>query len=352
VSSPRGEAGIGKTELLRRIVHDASDAGVSVLRGQGDPLERTRPFGVIAAALDLRPGSADPNRARAGRAILGEAPGGGAVPGSAGARFLVIDQVLELLDHACRDGPVVLALEDVHWADDATMSALDAVMTWLRHVPLRQWDRDAERGVAYYHRFLAPPLVRLAVFLGRRDLAARVVAALREGAELAPEVPTVQSCAWRCRGLLDGDPALLLRAVDSSRRGGRVHDHALTCEDAASLLLQAGEPDHAKQLLREAQGVHDRLGASRAALRVAAQLRRLGVRRGARGPRQQERQGWAGLTASETAVADLVAAGLTNGEVARRLHLSPHTVNTHLRHVFQKLSVSNRTELAAQAARR
>jgi DNA-binding CsgD family transcriptional regulator len=43
----------------------------------------------------------------------------------------------------------------------------------------------------------------------------------------------------------------------------------------------------------------------------------------------------------------LVAEGLANGAVARRLYMSPHTVNTHLRHVFAKLGVSNRVALAA-----
>jgi len=42
-----------------------------------------------------------------------------------------------------------------------------------------------------------------------------------------------------------------------------------------------------------------------------------------------------------------VAEGLTNGAVARRLYISPHTVNTHLRHVFAKLGVQNRVALAA-----
>jgi DNA-binding CsgD family transcriptional regulator len=44
-------------------------------------------------------------------------------------------------------------------------------------------------------------------------------------------------------------------------------------------------------------------------------------------------------------VSVLVAEGLTNGAVARRLYVSPHTVNTHLRHVFAKLGVSNRVQL-------
>jgi DNA-binding CsgD family transcriptional regulator len=47
-----------------------------------------------------------------------------------------------------------------------------------------------------------------------------------------------------------------------------------------------------------------------------------------------------------------VAQGLTNRQAARRLHISPHTVNTHLRHVFQKLSVTTRAELAAMIASR
>ena len=43
----------------------------------------------------------------------------------------------------------------------------------------------------------------------------------------------------------------------------------------------------------------------------------------------------------------LVAEGLTNGAVAGRLYIWPHTVNTHLRHVFAKLGVTNRVALAA-----
>jgi DNA-binding CsgD family transcriptional regulator len=57
------------------------------------------------------------------------------------------------------------------------------------------------------------------------------------------------------------------------------------------------------------------------------------------------------LTASERKVSELVADGLTNRDVARRLHVSPHTVNTHLRHVFQKLGVATRAELAARVVR-
>jgi DNA-binding CsgD family transcriptional regulator len=54
--------------------------------------------------------------------------------------------------------------------------------------------------------------------------------------------------------------------------------------------------------------------------------------------------GWAALTTSELTVARLVAEGLTNREVAERLFVSPHTVNSHLRHVFSKLAINSRVE--------
>lgn len=61
--------------------------------------------------------------------------------------------------------------------------------------------------------------------------------------------------------------------------------------------------------------------------------------------------GWEALTDAERRVAQLVAGGLANREVAERLYLSRYTVETHLKHVFTKLGVSSRAELAALAPR-
>ena len=60
-------------------------------------------------------------------------------------------------------------------------------------------------------------------------------------------------------------------------------------------------------------------------------------------------RGWAGMTDSELAVARLVAQGLSNREAAERLFVSPHTVSSHLRHVFAKLGVNSRVELTRLA---
>jgi len=61
--------------------------------------------------------------------------------------------------------------------------------------------------------------------------------------------------------------------------------------------------------------------------------------------------GWDALTPSEREVAALIATGMTNSQVAARLHLSPHTVDGRLRRVFAKLGVNTRVELTAEYAR-
>lgn len=57
------------------------------------------------------------------------------------------------------------------------------------------------------------------------------------------------------------------------------------------------------------------------------------------------RHGWPSLTPAELRVARLVALGLSNRAVARELVVSPHTVDSHLRHAFAKLGVASRVQL-------
>ena len=72
----------------------------------------------------------------------------------------------------------------------------------------------------------------------------------------------------------------------------------------------------------------------------------------ARGERKRPRHGWAALTPTEHQVVNLVAEGLTNQQIAERLIMGRATVKTHLEHIFAKLDVTSRTEVALQAARR
>jgi predicted ATPase/DNA-binding CsgD family transcriptional regulator len=70
------------------------------------------------------------------------------------------------------------------------------------------------------------------------------------------------------------------------------------------------------------------------------------------GGRKRPATGWASLTPAELDVVRLVSEGLRNDAIARRLFIAPGTVKVHLSHIFAKLGVTTRTELAAQAASR
>ena len=74
--------------------------------------------------------------------------------------------------------------------------------------------------------------------------------------------------------------------------------------------------------------------------------------RRARGRRRRPPGGWDSLTPTEVRVAELVTEGLTNPQIAERMFVSPGTVKTHVTHIFRKLDLHSRTELAAQAGER
>lgn len=74
------------------------------------------------------------------------------------------------------------------------------------------------------------------------------------------------------------------------------------------------------------------------------------ARRG-RGERKRPSKGWASLTPTELDVVRLAREGLGNKEIAARLFVSPRTVQAHLSHVYLKLGVSSRVQLAQEASR-
>jgi DNA-binding CsgD family transcriptional regulator len=70
-----------------------------------------------------------------------------------------------------------------------------------------------------------------------------------------------------------------------------------------------------------------------------------------RGERKRPTSGWASLTPTERNVVRLVREGLANKDIATRLFVSPRTVQTHLTHVYTKLGLTSRVQLAQEAAR-
>ncbi|MBW4721484.1 AAA family ATPase [Saccharothrix obliqua] len=187
-----------------------------------------------------------------------------------------------------------------------------------------------------------PQLVRLALRAGGRRQAEGVVDAVRSLAADNPGVASLTGAAAHAEGLLTGDPAAFDLAVRAYRESPRPFALASALEDGARVTR---DRDAAVGFLNEALARYATTGARRDTGRVRRRLRGLGVRPLAAAAGRRPATGWDSLTESELRVVRLVAEGLTNRETAGRLFLSPHTVDSHLRHAFAKLGLSSRVEL-------
>jgi DNA-binding CsgD family transcriptional regulator len=197
---------------------------------------------------------------------------------------------------------------------------------------------------------LGTDLVRLALAAGEPELARPVAATVKSHAR-DMNASSAQGSALLCQGLVDGDSGVLARAVAEFRASGWLPHVAVACEETATALARDDDLAAARPLFEEALAVYERLGARRDSARALATMRSLGMRRGTRTAHRRALKGWDSLTPTESDVVRLTVAGLTNREIGERLFISRRTVQTHLSHVFTKLEISTRVELAADAAR-
>ena len=120
-------------------------------------------------------------------------------------------------------------------------------------------------------------------------------------------------------------------------------------ENAAVLSAHEGDAGAAHAAYVAAVDVYSRLGAAWDVRRADSRLRPLGVRRGTRGPRRRPATGWQALTPTELRVAELVAAGRSNPDIAAELLLSRRTVQGHVSHILAKLGAHSRIDIAREA---
>jgi ATP/maltotriose-dependent transcriptional regulator MalT len=127
-----GEPGIGKTSLIAALADRASAGGCLVLGGRATELERDFPFGLFVDALDGYLGSLDARSfGRLGADELGELASvfpalrssgpAGVSPSTAAERFRAHHAARELIERVAAPCPLVLLLDDIHWADDASL---------------------------------------------------------------------------------------------------------------------------------------------------------------------------------------------------------------------------------------
>ncbi|MGH2749743.1 MAG: LuxR C-terminal-related transcriptional regulator [Actinomycetota bacterium] len=155
---------------------------------------------------------------------------------------------------------------------------------------------------------------------------------------------------------------------------------AAALETIADLAIALGEPERSLRLLAASQRFHtetgiarfpvqaDRFDRARSTARAALDptdatacwdagcelslADAVAYARRGRGERRRPQIGWASLTPVERDVVRLVAEGHTNANIGERLFMSVNTVKKHLTHVYAKLDVDGRADLAAQVARR
>lgn len=194
-------------------------------------------------------------------------------------------------------------------------------------------------------RWLADDVEAL-VRLGRTEEAEGRVALLETWGRRLDRRPTLAAAA-RSRGLLAAardDPAAALEAY---REAVRWLDGLSLPFELARALLGLGTQQRrvrqrkaARETLEQARAIFEDLGAEPWVARAARELGRVAGRA----------PGGPGLTPTERQVAALVAAGRTNREVADVLVVSVHTVEAALTHVYGKLGIRSRSELARQFA--
>jgi DNA-binding NarL/FixJ family response regulator len=172
-----------------------------------------------------------------------------------------------------------------------------------------------------------------------------------DAAQLGLQLPAALAHRARAAVLLAaGEPGAAARvaaqSADEAAAVGAMLHAAFSHGLQGRALAASGERTEAIATLRQAERELDACGSVRARDEARRELRRLGARAEPRGPSAPGESGVASLTKRELEIAMLATERKTNREIAAALFLSEKTVESHLRHIFNKLGVSSRVEVA------
>ncbi|MDT5050800.1 MAG: hypothetical protein QOG75_6719 [Mycobacterium sp.] len=263
-----------------------------------------------------------------------------------------------LTEVAVRTDDRTLLQQMVNDARDAYSTGSSVVRRGAAHVlALAAWQRDdvhdAMRWLGDITLFESPiwPQVLDRVILGARvasaggdaGLRARVLQAADVLERERPAIPLFTGVAGHARAILERDAQALMAAADVFHSSSRPLLYAAAAEDAGAELARIDRGEEAVHQLNAAFDTYMGQEALADARRVGRELRRLGVQRRIVSPRIKT--GWDSLTDAELKIVKLIAQGVTNRDVATQLHLSVHTVKTHVHNAFAKLGISSREQL-------
>ncbi len=188
---------------------------------------------------------------------------------------------------------------------------------------------------------------------------ARVALARDEPDQAERDAHDALACAAELEAQLGVPDILECLAADGGRRRQSPRSRAALRRGArhpadawARSASRSGTPDYEDSVakLRDALGDKDFDAAWAEGAALSTEEAIAYAQRG-RGQRKRPASGWASLTPTERDVVRLVSEGLANNDIAARLFVSPRTVQTHLTHVYTKLGLTSRVQLAQEAAR-
>ncbi len=258
------------------------------------------------------------------------------------AARLSANQALELGGRTQNTPAVHFATAALGLLDLSTGGAEEAAAVLAPLVEFARTEQIREPGLTRY----ATDHVEALVELGRLDEAAELLDWYEANAERLGRRSAL-AASWRCRGLLAAAARRIDDALDAFERALAEHDAVLLPFDRARTLLALGatlrrakRKADARRALEEAVAAFDSLGAAGFAARARSELERIGGRPPSKG----------GLTPTERQIAELVAEGRSNKEVAAALFVSVKTVEANLSRTYAKLGIHSRTGLARHLA--
>ena len=205
------------------------------------------------------------------------------------------------------------------------------------------WHAGPGAGSVSAKLFGLPDLVEAAVRAERLDTAREALEYYEDWVTSTGsrfELPLLE----RCHGLLEPGSSAIERFEEALRlqsEAERPFERARTEFVFGEALRRRREPKRAREHLRVALELFEQLGAAGWCERARSELRASGETARKRDPSTLDQ-----LTPQELQIARAVAAGASNKQVAAQLFLSPRTIEFHLRHVFAKVGITSRSQLA------
>jgi tetratricopeptide (TPR) repeat protein len=191
-----------------------------------------------------------------------------------------------------------------------------------------------------------PLLTRLALATGKNEQAqtALRVAAEAAGVEAAP-ARAWAAMTW-CRGLLEHDPECLLEVARHHRRVSRLPELASVLEDAAVLLAEVGHVAQSRQCYAEATEIYLNLGAKWCVKHAEARLAPYEIDTTAPNLDDSVSTATSNSDMIELRISELVAAGLSNSEIAASLAMPRRMAQVHISHALQKYNRRPQVDVA------